>query len=72
MTFEERTLLDSINTLYEDFYNVLSAIELNSDFDEMIADDYPFDKSFDEMVSDVGCWFDTMKCKMKGERNDNT
>lgn len=59
--FFTKTLIHKIELLNKAFKEVLNAIETDSDFDELISDDYPFHLSFDEMVLEVNKWCETMK-----------
>ena len=58
-------LQSALNKLVTAFSEVYNAIERDSDFDEYICDDYPFDKSFDDVARDVMEWGVTMRNKIQ-------
>jgi len=65
MTIQEQCLLDNLRVLDRSFKVVLDALELDEKFDELIAIDYPFDKSFDELAWEVSGWIDTMEWELQ-------
>lgn len=61
----KKQLVESIDNLTIAFHKVLDAIELDSDFDTFISDDYPFELSFDEQYIKVIEWKNTMDKKFE-------
>ena len=61
----KKQLAESIDNLTIAFHKVLDAIELDSDFDTFISDDYPFELSFDEQYIKVIEWKNTMDKKFE-------
>ena len=60
----DEQLINAISNLSDAFYDMLEAIELESEYDTLICDDYPFDLSFDEMCVKVFNWKETMTDKL--------
>lgn len=54
----------TLSDLTLEFFRVMDVINRDSDFDEYISDNYPFDKSFDEVFSEVIEWNVTMRNKI--------
>jgi len=57
-------LKHTLSDLTLEFSRVMDAISRDSDFDEYISDNYPFDKSFDEVFYEVMEWNVTMRNKI--------
>lgn len=72
MTENERVeFTNRMFLLSDSFMALLTAIDSNKVFDTFIVDDYPFEKSFDEVCKDVAKWQNTMINKIR-RREINT
>lgn len=69
---EKRFLAHKIWQLAEIFANIGDKFDSfdEKEIDDLISEDYPFDKSFDEMISKVLEWRDTVSDKVNWEKNE--
>lgn len=69
---EKKFLAHKIWQLAEAFANLGDKFDSfdEEEVDDLISEDYPFDKSFDEMIFKVLEWRDTVSDKVNWEKNE--
>lgn len=61
-TTDKQKLIITMKKMAKNMEEMLDIINnINEDVNEYIIDDYPFDKSFDEIVCEVGEWVETVE-----------
>ena len=72
MTDNEKKLIDSLKRFVDASYEVLDAIELETEFSNDVCLDYPFNLSFDEMCAEISKWHETLNEYYQSGKQEHT